>query len=275
MRCPFLFIVLGLFISCQKEHKNIYANQKDIPLTEYNELISLCDTASLVTYEDFDVRIARIQEIFSSHNDKRGAFPTVYKAITHAAVVSIANHDYQDNTYTLKFSIEFSKRYLYYLKMHLLNEHLEYHWNLYYQNAMSITSVTRLVLEGINAHVTIDMTQSLAQTGVYKSYEADWLLFGNKSVASVPGFLIELKEEYHTDASGIFHVFFVGDMLDPIFGQGATINFGFNMLRMDAFNNALFMLQSSNTKGIEQNLKNSFYAREAIFDMLDKMKLTP
>ncbi len=275
MRCLFLFIGLVFFISCQKENQHIYVNQKNIPIGEYNELITLCDTASLKTYEDFDMRIARIQEIFSSHNDRRGAFPTVYKAITHAAVVSIANQDYHDNAYTLKFSIEFSKRYLSFLKHHLLNESLEYHWDLYYNHAMSNTTVTRLVLEGINAHVTIDMTRSLAKTGVYKNYEGDWLLFGDKTVASVPGFLIELKEEYHTDASGIFHVFFVGDILDPIFGEGATINFGFNALRMDAFNNARWMLQSSNTTGIEQNLKKSFYGREAIFDVLDKMKLLP
>lgn len=269
-----LFVFASLF-SCRKESLHRYANQKDIPLSEYNELIELCDTASLKTYEDFDNRISRIQDIFATYQDKRGAFPTIYKAITHAAVVSIANGDYQDTEYTLKFAIEFSKRYLYYLKHHLLNEPLEYHWDLYYRHAMNNTSVTRLVLEGINAHVTLDMTRSLAQTGVYKAYENDWLLFGDKTVASVPDFLTELQQEYNTDASGIFKVFFVGDIFDPVFGEGATINFGFNMLRMDAFHHALFMLQSAETTGIEKQLKNSFNGRETIFDLLDKMKLIP
>lgn len=275
MRYSFLFSVFIFFISCKKENKISYVNQKDIPLAEYNELIALCDTVSLKTYEDFDTRIARIQEIFSLHNDKRGAFPTVYKAITNTAVISLAHQDYQDNAYTLKFSIEFSKRYLYYLKHHLLNEPLEYHWDLYYNHAMNNTTITRLVLEGINAHVTIDMTRALAQTGAYRNYQSDWLLFGDKTVASVPDFLIELKEEYHTDASGIFNVFFIGDIVDSVFGAGATINFGFNVLRMDAFNNALFMIQSTNDQQIETNLKKSFYDRETIFDALDKMKLTP
>lgn len=275
MRYFLIFIVLNLAISCKKSDGHSYINQGDIPLAEYNELIALCDTVTLSTYEDFDSRLSRIQEIFSSHQDKRGAFPTIYKAITHAAVISIANRDYHDNTYTLSFSMEFSKRYLYYLKHHLLNEPLEQHWDLYYTHAMGGTSVTRLVLEGINAHVTIDMTRSLAATGVYKEYVSDWLLFGNKTVSSVPGFLTELQDEYDTDASRVFQVFFAGDLLDPIFGQGATITFGFNVLRMDAFNNAIRMIQSANDQPIETGLRQSFNDREAIFDLLDKLKLLP
>lgn len=271
----FLICVLTV-LSCKKETQQQYVNQKNIPIVEYNELIALCDTTSLKTYEDFDYRITRIQEIFSSHNDKRGAFPTIYKAITHAAVESIANQDYHDNAYTLKFSIEFSKRYLSFLKHHLLNEPLEYHWNLYYQHAFGGYHNTRLVLEGINAHVTIDMVRSLATTGVYSDYKTDWILFGDKTVASVPLFLDELKQEYNTDASGIFKVFFVGDILDPIFGQGATINFGFNVLRLDAFNNALFIKENpANSIQVEKNIQKSFQERENLFDAIDKLNLTP
>lgn len=275
MRYFFVIIILIVAISCKKADEPSYVNQGKIPLAEYNELIALCDTATLKTYEDFDGRLNRIQEIFSSRQDKRGAFPTIYKAITHAAVISIANHDYHDNAYTLSFSMEFSKRYLYYLRHHLLNEPLEQHWDLYYKHALDNTSVTRLVLEGINAHVTIDMTRSLAATGVYKEYVNDWLLFGNKTVSSVPGFLTELQNEYSTDASQVFHVFFAGDLLDPIFGQGATITFGFNLLRMDAFNNAIRMIQSSNDQPIEAGLQQSFNDREAIFELLDNLKLLP
>ena len=59
----------------------------------------------------------------------------------------------------------------------------------------------------------------MANTGAYRDYKNDWLLFGDKTVASVPDFLIELKNEYHTDASGIFNVFFVGDLFDAVFGE--------------------------------------------------------
>ncbi len=266
-------ICMLFLFSCQKE--NVVTNQWNLPDAAFNELLLLCDTSTLKTYADFDARIDRIQELFSSNKDNRGAFPTVYKAITHAATVYIAHRDYQDSLFINDFAMDFSKRYLYILKHHLLNEPIEYHWKMYYQHCYDKYTITRLVLEGINAHLTIDLTRSLATVGANRSNQDDWILFGDKTVIAFPGFLDELQQEYHTDASGIFNVFFAGDILDSIFGEGATINFGFNLLRMESFNNSIQLQQTDKSIQTEKVMQKSFYDKETIFTMLDDMKLTP
>jgi hypothetical protein len=44
---------------------------------------------------------------------------------------------------------------------------------------------------------------------------------------------------------------------------------------MDAFKNALFMQHMININQVEHNIKKSFNEREAIFDVMDKLKLLP
>jgi len=275
MKKTTILFLLCIIMSCTQEEEALYVNQGRIPLGEYEELIALCDTESLTSFEQFDPVIARIQQIFADHKDPRGAFPTVYKAITTAAVESLADGIYEDEEYSNIFGVDFSKRYLYYLKDHLLNRPLEYHWDLYYQHAMNDYHITRLVLEGINAHLTLDLTRALGHTGVQPEFADDWILFGDVTVLSVPGFLEELQDEYDTDASGVFNVFFIGDILDLIFGEGTTINFGFNLLRIDAFNNAMAMQIPGQEERIEANLERAFWEREQIMALLDNLNLTP
>ena len=274
-----LFIYLvGLIVvitSCQTEQEALANNQWDLTIDEFEELVALCDTASLFTFEDFEQRIYRIQDIFAGHQDARGAFPTVYKAITHAAVVGLQNSQYNDPEYSLKFALDFSKRYLHVLEDHLYNRPLEYHWQVYYDHAQANTHITKMVLEGINAHLTIDLTRALAHTGVYPEFIDDWLLFGDNTVQSVPGFLEELQVEYDTDASDVFGVFFIGDLLDAFLGDGATINFGFNLLRKDAFDNALRLQNPAITRQIEWKMKQNFWDREGLIDLVDHMNMTP
>lgn len=269
------FVVL---LSCQPgdaDVQQVNANQWNLPLDAYEELLALCDTASLLTFAAFENRINRIQDIFAAHNDPRGAFPTVYKAITTAALASLGEGMYQDPEYSNKFALDFSKRYLYYLEHHLRGDPLEPHWELYYRHAQEGAHITRLVLEGINAHLTLDLTNALADTRVPLDFRDDWILFGDVTVLSVPDFLEELENEYHTDASYAFGVFFVGDFLDQFLGEGATVNWGFNLLRIDAFNNAIALQDPEKRPAVQARMWDHFWEREAILEILDNMEMTP
>lgn len=269
-------LITCLICGCQSDEAlapeiNLY---KLMPAA-FDELIELCDTASLQSYEEFEIRLNRIQQIFADHGDERGAFPTVYKAITTAAIQTMHEGYYEDLEYSTRFVMDFSKRYMYILEDHLYGRPLEFHWQVYYDQSLSGANITRLVLEGINAHLTLDLTRSLAETGVYPEFIDDWILYGDNTVQSVPGFLEELQEEYDTDASDVFGVFFVGDIIDALFGEGAAVNFGFNLLRLDAFDNALLLQDSEKAIFVERKLKRQFFEREAIIDMVDRMDLTP
>lgn len=270
-----VFLLVAVLSCTTEEGPSAEWNYWDLTVGEFNELIALCDTASLVTFEDFDYRIERIQEIFAGHRDPRGAFPTVYKAITRAALTGLQNGEYQDPDYSLKFVIDFSKRYLHILEDHLYDRPLEFHWQLYYDHARQDKHITRMVLDGINAHLTIDLSRALGHTGVYPEFEDDWILFGNNTVLSVPGFLEELQAEYDTDASDVFGVFFIGDLIDALFGEGTAVNFGFNLLRIDAFNNGLRLQNPEIEVYIERKMERDFRDRAALIDLIDRMGMTP
>lgn len=75
--------------------------------------------------------------------------------------------------------LNFSERYFYYLHEHLLDRPLDYHWEFYYNHALRDWNVTRLIMEGMNAHITVDLARALADTDVYPEFEEDYLLIGN------------------------------------------------------------------------------------------------
>lgn len=273
-RSLFAGLVLAILLSCQQATV-IENNQWSLSDAHFNELLEMCNVNTLKTYDEFGVRLERIQDIFASNNDPRGAFPTVYKAITDAALASVLVDDYDDAAFIEQFGLDFSKSYLHFLEQHLLNQPLEYHWELYYRHCKEKANITRLVVEGINGHLTIDLTRSLATIGIVRDNLDDWILVGDKTVLSVPGFLEELQSEYNTDAYELFHVYFIGDIIDEIFGDGTAVNFGFNLLRLDAFENAIKLQQPEKAEQIEKNMRKAFYERENIIALLDEMNLTP
>jgi hypothetical protein len=273
---PIIALIMLVLISasCTKE-STVEMNQWNLSDTHFDELLQLCDTSTLVTYEDFQARLDRILEIFVLYQDPRGAFPSVYKAITDAGILSLNEDadDYENAQFAYDFGIHFSKSYLKFLKLHLLNQPLEHHWELYYRYCFEEKNITRLVVEGINAHVTIDLPRSLAAVNVVRANKNDWIVFGERVVEVVPDFLEKLEEDYGADASGIFNVYILGDMVDPILGEGTMISMGFNMLRLDAFENAIRMQNPDNTIFVERKMERSFYEREGMIDLLDRMGL--
>jgi hypothetical protein len=268
-----IVLVLTTF-SCSKEPiKKL--NQWQLSDEHFNELLELCDTNTLHTYEDFQTRLNRILEIFVDYQDPRGAFPSVYKAITDAGLTSLTEDAaiYENSQFAYDFGLHFSKSYLKFLKLHLLNELLEHHWELYYRYCKEQKHITRLVVEGINAHVSIDLPRSLAAVDVVRENKNDWILFGERVVEVVPEFLEKLEQDYGADASGIFNVYILGDMVDQFLGEGSMISIGFNLLRLDAFENAIRMQDPDKTIFIERKMEKSFYEREGMIDMLDRMGL--
>ncbi len=273
--CLYLIFVF-VIISCSKNQEEVFfSNQRDLSDADFNELLELCDTATFDAFVDFEYRISRIQEIFASNNDNRGAFPTVYKMITAGAIESMNAGLYEDPVYSEKFAVDFSERYMVYLKNHLLGNPIEFHWESYYENAFNGTNITKLVLQGINAHLTIDLTRALGYTGVYPEFRQDWIAFGDNTVKNVPSFLEELKEDYNTDASEMFGLFFVGDIIDGFMGEGTAVNFGFNLLRVNAFKVALWLQHEDRVDFMEKKIKEDYWKLEHLITQIDKMGLTP
>lgn len=276
MRYLLPLLAVLFLAACEKDTAEpVYAHQDAIPLNEYEELIALADTSTLSGFAEFGARMERIQDIFAAYGDRRGAFTTLYAATTRATLATFTEANYDDFEYAQRMVLDFSKRYLYALHNHLLGRQEEFHWKPYYENARKDIHVTRLIFEGINAHITIDLARSLAHTGLQAGFEADFVRIGDNITPIVPEFLADLQNDYQTDAAELFGLYFVGDIVDAVFGEGAAVSFGFNLIRMEAFQSGLRLQVPALREREERRLRDDFRDRAAFVLLIDELGLTP
>lgn len=271
-----LLLPLALLVSCETGEPAVPApNPGPLPQDAFNEMLVLTDTSTLAEFADFNARMDRIQSIFADYADPRGAFATLYEATTRASADGFEEGIYENDDYTHAMVIDFSKRYLYALHDHLLGLPSEFHWQVYFDHAASGKSITRLLLDGINAHITIDLARSLAHTGAYPEFEDDFVLIGDNITPAVPEFLEVLQADYGVDAEALFNVFFVGDIFDAIFGEGATVNFGFNLIRMEAFESGLILQVPDRAHDMQRGLEYRFEEKARLIALIDALGLLP
>ena len=268
-----IFLFVLLFGSCKKELPKTNSQWK-LNDTDFQTALTLADTSTLTNLDEAGERLAEIQDIFSNAGDRRGAYPTILKAVTNYAISSFALENYKNTTLMRAFYLDFVKRYLGALHEHLLGNRLEYHWDTYYRYAKVDNNVSRLVLEGINAHFSIDMARAVAMSKLNKSNQADWDKFGTETIDAVSSFNDELFVEYEVNAVEVFKLFFIGDLVNGLLGEGSATKFGYQMLRNEALSNGI-LLQLSTNGNVEQNMKVAFIKKDNVILALDKMQMLP
>ncbi len=268
-----IFLLVLLFGSCKKEQPKTNSQWK-LNDTDFQTALTLADTSTLTNLDEAGERLAEIQDIFSNAGDRRGAYPTILKAVTNYAISSFALENYKNTTLMRVFYLDFVKRYLGTLHEHLLGNRLEYHWDTYYRYAKVDNNVSRLVLEGINAHFSIDMARAVAMSKLNKSNQADWDKFGTETIDAVSSFNDELFVEYEVNAVEVFKLFFIGDLVNGLLGEGSATKFGYQMLRNEALSNGI-LLQLSTNGNVEQNMKVAFIKKDNVILALDKMQMLP
>lgn len=268
-----IFLLVLLFGSCKKELPKTNSQWK-LNDTDFQTALTLADTSTLTNLDKAGERLAEIQDIFSNAGDRRGAYPTILKAVTNYAISSFALENYKNTTLMRVFYLDFVKRYLGTLHEHLLGNRLEYHWDTYYRYAKVDNNVSRLVLEGINAHFSIDMARAVAMSKLNKSNQADWDKFGTETIDAVSSFNDELFVEYEVNAVEVFKLFFIGDLVNGLLGEGSATKFGYQMLRNEALSNGI-LLQLSTNGNVEQNMKVAFIKKDNVILALDKMQMLP
>ncbi len=268
-----IFLLVLLICSCKKEQPKTN-NQWKLKDADFQTALTLSDTSTLTNLDEAGERLAEIQDIFSFIGDRRGAYPTILKAVTNYAISSFALENYKHTALMRSFYLDFVKRYLGALHEHLLGNKLEYHWDTYYRYAKVDHNVSRLVLEGINAHFSIDMARAVAQSKLNKSNQADWDKFGTETLDAVSSFNDELFVEYEVNAEEVFKLFFIGDLVNGLLGEGSATKFGYQMLRNEAFSNGI-LLQLTTNGNVEQNMKVAFTKKDNVILALDKMQMLP
>lgn len=263
-----IFCSCLFFTSCKKE--NGFANQATISDADYNELIALSDTSNMTSENDVKYKVENITNIFHKYNDNRGLFPLVYLQVINQALLSMHNEPekYDDLVKTKAIVIAFSKRFLYNLQDHLLGKKSpEYHWRQYYVLCFSNQPKLRMACAGLNAHLTVDLAFAVADVHGQKAFKNDFLQFGEALVKGAPDIIEELRSQYGVESGDLFNGLFIGDIIDPIFGEGTTTHFAFQYIRDDAYNNGQ-LLQGPRPDQAQQLLYNNWKAREKILDDL-------
>lgn len=268
-----IFLLVLLICSCKKEQPKTH-NQWKLNDADFQTVLTLSDTSTLTNLDEAGERLAEIQDVFSNIGDRRGAYPTILKAVTNYAISSFALENYKNTALMRAFYLDFVKRYLGALHEHLLGNKLEYHWDTYYRYAKVEHNVSRLVLEGINAHFSIDMARAVALSKLNKSNQGDWDKFGTETLDAVSSFNDELFVEYEVNAEEVFKLFFIGDLVNGLLGEGSATKFGYQMLRNEALSNGI-LLQLSTNGNVEQNMKVAFTKKDNVILALDKMQMLP
>jgi hypothetical protein len=268
MKYSLLIIAVIFFYSCKKETS--FSNQKDISNADYSQLIALSDTSDITSENDIKYKLDNITAIFHKYNDNRGIFSVIYKQIIDKAVLSIHNEPekYDDLEKAKAITIAFAKRYYYNLHDHLLGQKSpEYHWKQYYVICFSNQPKLRMATAGLNAHLTVDLARAVADVHGQQTYKKDFFQFGEALVKASPNIIEELQSQYGVESADFFSGFFIGDIIDPIFGEGTTTEFTFQFIRLEAFNNAQ-LLQGPRPDNAQQLLYNNWKAREKLLDDL-------
>ena len=268
----FLYSILFslLFSACSKVQL-----ENTLSPEEMNELLQLSDTANMTSEMQVQYKLHRITEIFQQRNDNRGLFPLIYEQTTNQAILSLQNEPEKYSTIqkAKDITIAFSKRYLFNLHDHLTGKVPEYHWKQYYQLCFSNEPKMRVASAGLNAHLTVDLARAVYDVNGDTAFKNDYLQFGEALVKASPFIIDELKKQYNVESAYLFHGLFIGDILDPIFGENFTTQLAFQFIRQEAFQNAQYLLKPDIYNSAQITLHQNWQFREGLLDALVDTKL--
>ncbi|MEV6061334.1 DUF5995 family protein [Nocardia asteroides] len=195
------------------------------------EIARLSDTAtisgdgSLARLEDAVARHHRITEILVEHRDLRGLFAIGLDGVEYAAVMPLQRDPaaFADREYAHAISTELLRRFLDNLHAEFTGGVVEPQWAHYFALAQDCgASRARTAMAGYNAHLTVDLTYSVAAVGSTPDNAPDYFEIV-ASIAAAGDVIIErTKAVYGADLGPLWRFYFVGEGLDQLFGAGVA-----------------------------------------------------
>ena len=246
-----------------------------LSVAETDELLQLSDTSNMTSELQVQYKLRRITEIFQYRNDSRGLFPLIYEQTTNQAILSLQNEPekYENIQKAKEITIAFAKRYLFNLHDHLINKEPEYHWKQYYKLCFSNEPKMRIASAGLNAHLTVDLARAVYDVNGDTTFKNDYLQFGEALVKASPFIISELKTQYNVESAYLFNGLFIGDILDPIFGEDFTTQLAFQFIRQEAFQHAQNLLKPNLYNNAQTTLFQNWQFREGLLYVLVEAKL--
>ncbi|MEV6323740.1 DUF5995 family protein [Nocardia sp. NPDC051787] len=167
----------------------------------------------------------RITEILVRHRDWRGLFALGLDAVEHAAVLPLQRDpaSFADPQWAHRISLELLSRFLRNVHAEFTGAPAEPHWAHYFGLARRCElSPARIAMAGYNAHLTVDLSYSVAAVGSTSANAGDY--FRIVDAIAQQGALVvgSTKAVYGADLGPLWRFYFVGEGLDALLGQGVA-----------------------------------------------------
>lgn len=198
---------------------------------DVSDIARLSDTStitgadSLARLEQAVDRHHRITEILVAHRDLRGLFAVGLDSVEYAAVMPLQRDPaaFADREYAHAISTELLGRFLDNLHAEFTGGVAEPQWAHYFALARDCgVSRARTAMAGYNAHLTVDLTYSVAAVGSRPENAPDYFTIV-AAIASAGDLIIDRTEAvYDADLGPLWRFYFVGEGLDQLFGAGVA-----------------------------------------------------
>ena len=228
-------------------------------------LAVLSDPATVGSPEDLLVRLRQLEAALAG--DGRVVFPAAYAVITRAAVKLVADHGLKDTRTARALIVDFGRRYLAELHADVTGGEVAPHWQRHFDLAAAGPSL-RSAASAINAHLSVDLAESLVAIGAGAGFARDFAVFGD-ALAGATDDVIAALARHGVKADGLLRGWFVGRAIDAVAGPGTTSRLGFQTIRQESFTNAQALLHCSEHPGvIRGGMAIAARAREATLDVV-------
>ena len=222
-----------------------------LTIEQYDELLEVSHISTFISFLEAPYRIRRVAEIFADAGDRRGIFSSLYVTTTDESTRSTREGEYENQRLAEELVIGFAKRYLGALHDHLTGvdrDAQEPKWVEYYDLTAQCQNSPLYVLgTGVNTHLTHDLPRTLIEINATDSFEDDFVYFGELLGETTLESSVLINAQQGFDPYPFFNGFFIGQVIDSIFGYQTTARFIFQYVRSGAFTD--FQRLRDNPKG--------------------------
>ncbi|WP_024805615.1 DUF5995 family protein [Nocardia sp. BMG51109] len=247
-------------------------------VTELSDTTTLA-AAGLPRLEEAVDRHHRITEILAEHRDRRGLFSIGLDVAELAAVMPLQRNPiaFASPGYAQAISFELLRRYLDNVHGEFTGGFVESHWAQYFSLAERCElSGARVAMVGYNAHITVDLAYATAAVGSRPDNAGDFFRIVDAIASSGSGIVDRTKAVYGADLGPLWRLYFVGEGLDQLAGQGVATgallraaDAGYNVI---VFGNGL-ALQDPGAKPVaEADIRALFDTANVAFDVLAQLR---
>ncbi|WP_405490336.1 DUF5995 family protein [Nocardia sp. NBC_00511] len=178
---------------------------------------------TLTRLETAVARLHTITGILVEHRDRRGLFGIGLDAVEQSAVMPLQEDPgaFQDPEYAHRISLELLGRYLRNLHAEFTGGAVDPQWARYFDLAAQCDiSGARAAMAGYNAHLVVDLANSVAAVGSQTGNAADYFKIVATIAAAGDEIIDRTETVYNADLGPLWRFYFFGEGLDLLAGKG-------------------------------------------------------